>query len=67
MYSYIKDNDENYMTAKVIRNKRYQKKIKHHDYKNTLFNSQQMYHKMKSIRSDYHQLGSYKLNKVSLS
>ena len=26
-----------------------------------------MFHKMKSIRSDSHQLGSYEINKVSLS
>ena len=35
--------------------------------KNTLLNSEQMFHKMKTIRSDRHQLGSYELNKVSLS
>ena len=44
------------------------KEIKHEDYKNALFNNQQMYHKMKTIRSDHHhQIGSYELNKVSLS
>ena len=26
-----------------------------------------MYHKMKTIRSNYHELNSYELNKVSLS
>jgi len=41
--------------------------LKHEYYKNTLFNSGQMFHKMKTIRSDHHQLGSYELNKVSLS
>ena len=35
--------------------------------KNTLLDSKQMFHKMKTIRSDYHHLGSYELNKVSLS
>ena len=33
----------------------------------TLFNSKQMMHKMKTIRSENHQLGSYEINKVSLS
>ena len=33
----------------------------------TLFNNKQMYHTMKTIRSKNHQLGSYELNKVSLS
>lgn len=32
-----------------------------------LLNSEQMYRKMKTLRSDRHQLGSYELNKVSLS
>jgi len=41
--------------------------FKHVDYKNTLLNSEQMYNKMKTIRSDRHQLGSCELNKVSLS
>ena len=32
--------------------------IKHEDYKNTLINNEQMHHKMKTIRSQRHQLGS---------
>ena len=45
----------------------FQKNIKHEDYKQTLFNNKQMYHTMKTIRSKMHQLGSYELNRVSLS
>ena len=41
--------------------------IKHEDYKNTLINNEQMHHKMKTIRSQRHQLGNYVINKVSLS
>ena len=41
--------------------------IKHINYKETLFNNKQMHHKMKTIRSQNHQLGSYEINKVSLS
>ena len=41
--------------------------IRHEDYKNILINNEQMHHKMKTIRSQRHQLGSYKINKVSLS
>ena len=67
MYSYIKDNGENSKTAKGIKTIVIKKNIHHVDYKNTLFNSQQMFHKMNTIRSDRHQLGSYELNKVSLS
>ena len=33
----------------------------------TLINNEQMHHKMKTIRSQRHQLGSYEINKVSLS
>ena len=43
------------------------KYIKHEDYKNTLFHNKQMYHTMKTIRNDNHQLNRYELNKVSLS
>ena len=41
--------------------------IKHEDYKDVLFNNKQMHLTMKTIRSKNHQLGSYELNKVSLS
>jgi len=67
MYSYIKHSGENNKTAKGIKKIVIKKNIHHVDYKNTLFNSEQMFHKMKTIRSDRHQVGSYELNKVSLS
>ena len=41
--------------------------IKHEDYKNMLMNIEQMHHKIKTIRGQRHQLGSYEINKVSLS
>ena len=65
MYSYIKNNDQNNKTG--IKRIVDQKNIKHEDFKQTLFNKKQMYHTMKTIRSNHHQLGSYELNKVSLS
>ena len=47
--------------------KKYNKKnIKHGDYKNKLFNKQQIYHKMKTIRSTNYLLGCFKLSKLSL-
>ena len=67
MYSYIKDNQKGGKTAKGIKKNVIKNNIKHDDYKETLFNDKQMYHKMKTIRSENHQLGSYELNKVSLS
>jgi len=41
--------------------------LKHCNYTKVLFKSRQLYHKMKTIRSDHHQLGSFEVNKVSLS
>lgn len=67
MHSYIKDDGKNKKTAKGIKKMVIKKDIKHEDCRNTLFNNTQMCHKMKTIRSDHHQLGSYEINKVSLS
>ena len=67
MYSYVKDNQKGGKTAKGIKKNVLKKDITHENYKNTLFNCEQMYHKMKTIRSEKHQLGSYEINKVSLS
>ena len=67
MYSYVKDNEQTARTAKDIKKQVIIKDIKHEDYKNVLFNNEQIHHKMKTIRSEKHQLGSYELNKISLS
>ena len=81
MYSYMKDNDKDEKTAKEIKKDNdkigrtakgikkniIKKNITHENYKNVLFNNEQMHHTMKTIRSNLHQLGSYELNKVSLS
>ena len=67
MYSYTKDNNQEIKTAKGNKKCVVKKDIKNEDYKNTLFNKMQLHHKMKTIRSDKHQLGSYEINKVSLS
>ena len=66
MYSYMKDNQKGEKKAKGIKKNVIKKDITHEDYKKTLFNNKQMYHKMKTIRSENHQLSSYELNKVSL-
>ena len=62
MYSYVKGNDKEARTAKGIKKVVINKEMKHEDYKNTLFNNEQIYHQMKTIRSVNHQLGSYDLN-----
>ena len=66
-YSYIKNDEKGGKTAKGIKRNVIKNKIKYEDYKNTLINNKQMHHKMKTIRSQRHQLGSYEINKVSLS
>jgi len=67
MYSYIKDNQKGGKTAKGIKKNIIKNDIKHEDYKTVLINNKQIHHTMKTIRSSNHQLGSYELNKVSLS
>ena len=67
MYSYIKDNEKGGKTAKGVKKNIINKYIKHEDYKKVLFNKEQIQHEMKTIRSENHKLGSYKLNKISLS
>ena len=67
MYSYVKDNEKGGRTAKGIKKNVIKNNIKHEDYKNTPINNEKMHHKMKTIRSQRHQLGSYEINKVSLS
>ena len=64
MYSYVKNNEKGGKTAKGIKKNVIKNNIKHEDYKNTLMNNEQMHHKIKTIRSQRHQLGSYELNKV---
>ena len=67
MYSYVKDNEKGRKTAKGIKKNVIKNNIKHEDYKSTLMNNEQMHHKIKTIRSQRHQLGSYEINNVSLS
>ena len=67
MYSYIKDNQKGEKTAKGIKKNIIKNNIKHTDYKNVLLKNRQIQHTMKTIRSSKHQLGSYEINKVSLS
>ena len=67
MHSYVKVNEKGGKTAKGIKKNIIKNNIKHEDYKNTLISNKEMHHKMKTIRSQRHQLGSYEINKVSLS
>ena len=67
MYSYVKDDKKCGRTTKGITKCVIKNSIKHEDYKNMLINNEQIHHKMKTIRSLRHQLGSYEINKLSLS
>ena len=67
MYSYMKGNEKGGKIAKGIEKNVIKKNIKHQNYKDILFNNKQLYHKTKTIRSENHQIGSYVINKVSLS
>ena len=65
MYSYLKDTNERGKTVKGIKKNIIKKDIKHDNYKDVLFNRKQVYYKMKTIRR--HQLGTYEINKISIS
>ena len=67
MYSYIKDNGEGGKTAKGIKKQVIKTDMRHVNYNDVLLNSTQMRHKMRCIRSVKHQLGTYEINKISLS
>ena len=67
MYSYVKDNDKEERTCKGVKKIVIKNNIKHENYKHTLFGEKQLHHKIKSIRSINHLLGSYEINKISLS
>ena len=67
MYSYMKDNEKGSRTAKGIKKNVIKQKIQHDNYKDTLFNQKQMRHTMRQIKSAKHQIGSYVVDKISLS
>ena len=66
MYSHLKDTDECGKTAKGIKKNVIKKDIKMRILKMFYSTKKQANHKM-TIRSQRHQLGSYEINKISLS
>ena len=66
MYSYKTENKEN-KTAKGVKKNVIKSQLCLSDYRDTLFNCTTMRHKMRTIKSEYHQISSYQINKVSLS
>ena len=67
MYSISLDNEKDSKKAKGVKKNVVRKSISHGDYYEVLKGSKVMHHKMKTIRSDYHQISSYEINKISLS
>ena len=67
MYSYIKDDEQESHTAKGIKKNVIKQELQHDNYKDTLFNKKQMRHTMRQIKSERHQIGSYVVDKISLS
>ena len=67
MYSYIKDNEQGSRTAKGIKKNVIKQELQHDSYKDVLFNKKKMRHTMRLIKSERHQIGSYIVNKISLS
>ena len=67
MYSISLDNDKDSKKAKGVKKNVVKKGISHRNYLQVLSQSKVMHHKMKTIRSDCHQISSYEINKISLS
>ena len=62
MYSLIACNDKEVSKAKGVN-----KKLRHNEYIDVLFGRKVVRHKMKRIQSKLHIIGTYELNKISLS
>ena len=67
MYSISLDNEKDSKKVKGVKRNVVRKSISHGDYYEVLHQSKVMHHKMKTIRSDCHQISSYEINKISLS
>jgi hypothetical protein len=67
MYSYEKEDGKGGKTAKGVKKYVIKKYITHDDYKTTLEEGLQMKHSMNTIRSDCHEVGTYSLEKITLS
>ena len=67
MYSYIKDNEKSSRTAKGIKKNVIKQQLGHDKYKDVLFNEKQINNTMRLIKSEKHQIGSYVVDKISLS
>ena len=67
MYSILKADEKNIKKAKGVKKSVIKKQIKHEQYKETLFGTQQMWHGMNILRSEGHEIYGMHINKISLS
>ena len=67
MYSLMKNNEQGSRTAKGIKKNVIKQQLQHDNYKDVLFNKKQLRHEMRLIKSEKHRIGSYLVNKTSLS
>jgi hypothetical protein len=67
MYSYIKEDGKGGKTAKGVKKSVVKLTIEHNNYRDVLTGSSQLHHKMHTIRSVGHNIGTYEINKISLS
>ena len=62
LYSLIAENDKEVNKAKGVN-----LELRHNEYIDVLFNKKVIRHKMKRIQSNLHEIGTYDINKISLS
>ena len=67
MYSILKADEKNIKKAKGVKKSVIKKQIKHEQYKETLFGTQQLWHGMNILRSEGHEIYGMHVNKISLS
>ena len=66
MWTFITKGNHEIEKAKSINKKFVDDELKYEDYKNVLFNRSFLRHEMNKIQSKDHNIGSYRINKVSL-
>ena len=66
IYSYLVDDNSVHKKAKGV-NKNVVSTISHNEYKDVLLNKKCLRHLMNRIQSKYHEIGTYKINKIPLS
>ena len=66
MYSYLVDDNSEHKKAKGV-NKNIAATISHNEYKDILLNKKCLTHSVNRIQSKDHKIGTYEINKISLS